>query len=593
MSPFTIISILISVCSLFIGNFIYYRNPNNQLNKVLALFSLFIAYMAFTDFQISTVTTAEQAYFWIKATFPWMFVGSFYIHLALISTEKFQILEKKITYVLIYLPALLLAILNLTTNKITQGVQIGYWGWTYVPADTVFYILTLMWAFLSGMISGIIVLNFYLNNASIKRQQAKYILIGIYLPFLLGILTEFIITILFSIPSPSMLNLYIFLGLGSIVYGIWKFRLPQLTSSLISDSILSTMSNFLFLLDEDGKIMHVNFKTLEITGYSEKELIGESLDLFFNEIDFSKSYLSEMENIQTNLTVKNGGIVPVLISTSIIETNKKDVLGLVLVGSDISQLKKAEEERDKYREHLEDLVEKRTEKLKKINIELKKEIIAHEEAEKKLKNSLDEKEILVKEIHHRVKNNLMIISSLLNLQAHNIKDEKALDLFKESQNRTKSMAIIHERLYRTEGMREIEFDDYIKQLATDLFHTYKLGSGIELNLDLEHVKIDLNNAIPLGLIINELVTNSLKYAFPDGKGKLSIQFHRLKAKDEFELVISDDGVGLPEDLDFRKAKSLGLHLVNSLIEQLDGTIELDRSHGSKFTIQFKEPKYSK
>lgn len=120
MSTFTIISILISVCSLFIGNFIYYRNPNNQLNKVLALFSLFIAYMAFTDFQISIVTTAEQAYFWLKATFPWMLVGSFYIHLALISTEKFQILEKKITYVLIYLPALLLAILNLTTNEITR-----------------------------------------------------------------------------------------------------------------------------------------------------------------------------------------------------------------------------------------------------------------------------------------------------------------------------------------------------------------------------------------------------------------------------------------------------------------------------------------
>ena len=103
MSPFTIISILVSVSSLFIGNFIYYRNPQNQFNKVLALFSLFVAYMSFTDFQISMVTTAEQAYFWLKVGFPWMFVGSFYIHLALLSTEKFKILEKKITYVLIYL----------------------------------------------------------------------------------------------------------------------------------------------------------------------------------------------------------------------------------------------------------------------------------------------------------------------------------------------------------------------------------------------------------------------------------------------------------------------------------------------------------
>lgn len=549
--------------------------------------------MSFTDFQISTVTTAEQAYFWLKTGFPWMFVGSFYIHLALLSTEKFKILNKKITYVLIYLPALLLAILNLFTREITEGVQIGYWGWTYAPADTVFYLIALMWTFLLGIISAIMVLHFYLNNTGIKRQQAKYILIGIYLPLALGILTEFIIPLLFSVPSPSMLNLYIVLGLGSIVYGIWKFRLPQLTSSLISDRILSTMSNFLFLLDEKGKIMHINLKTLEITGYSEKELIGKSLDMFFKDIDFSKSYLSEMENIQTNLKVKNGGSVPVLISSSLIETNQRDILGLVLVGNDISELKKAEEERDRYREHLEDLVKKRTEKLEQMNIQLKREIIAHEEAEKKLKNSLDEKDILVKEIHHRVKNNLMIISSLLNLQAHQIKDEKALDIFQESQNRAKSMAMIHERLYRTEGMREIEFDEYIRELATDIFHTYRLGPGIELELDLEHVKIDVNNAIPLGLIINEIVTNSLKYAFPDGRGKLSIQFYRLKAKDEFELVISDDGVGLPEDFDFKKAKSLGLKLVNSLTEQLDCSIELDRSHGTQFTIKFKESKYAK
>ncbi|MDI6644319.1 MAG: histidine kinase dimerization/phosphoacceptor domain -containing protein [Methanobacteriaceae archaeon] len=553
MSPFTIISILISISSVLIGNFIYYRNPKNQLNRVLALFSLFIAYMAFTDFQISTVSTAEQAYFWLKATFPWMVVGSFYIHLALISTEKFKILEKKITYVLIYLPALLLALLNLLTREITQGVQMGFWGWTYVPADTVFYLITLMWTFLLGIISAIIVLHFYLNNAGIKRQQAKYILIGIYLPLALGILTEFIVPLIFSIPSPSMLNLYIVLGLGSIVYGIWKFRLPQLTSSLISDRILSTMSNFLFLLDEEGKIMHVNLKTLEITGYSEKELIGESLEMFFKDIDFSNSYLSEMENMQTNLKVKNGESVPVLISSSLIKTSPDDILGVVMVGNDISQLKKAEEERDRYREHLEDLVKKRTEKLEQMNIQLKKEIIAHEKAEKKLKNSLDEKDILVKEIHHRVKNNLMIISSLLNIQAHQIKDEKTLDIFKESQNLAKSMAIIHERLYRTEDMRKIEFDDYIRELATDLFHTYKLGQGIEIDLDLEHVKIDVDKAIPLGLIINELITNSLKYAFPEGKGKISIQFNRLKAKDEFELVISDDGVGLPDNFDFRKA----------------------------------------
>ncbi len=591
MLLFSIISLIISVSCLFMGNFIYYRNPHNQLNQVLALFSLFIGYLAFTDFGGTYVTTPEQAYWWIKAAFPWMFTASFFIHLALLSTEKFNILSRKITYIIIYLPSAILAIINLTTPSITQGVQMGYWGWTYIPADSVAYSLTLLWTLSLASISAILVLNYYLKSLGIKRQQAKYIFLGVYLPLISGVLTEFILPFM-SLPAPSILNLLMALGIGFIVYGIWKFKLPQLTSSMISDRILSTMSNFLFLLDEERKIIHVNFKAIELSGYRESELLGQPLDFVFPHINHSDSYSKSMENLETFLNSKQREI-PVLASTSIIKTAKHDVLGLVLVGSDISQLKEAEKERDNYREHLEELVEERTKELEKTNRKLKKEIIAHEKAEEELKDSLDEKEILVKEIHHRVKNNLMIISSLLNLQSHYITDEKSLNIFKESQNRAKSMALIHERLYRTDSMRRIDFDDYIHTLATDLFHIYRLGPGINLTLDLESVKLDVNSAIPLGLIVNELVTNSLKYAFPEGKGELSIKFRSLSRGDEFELVISDNGVGFPQDLDFRKVDSLGLQLVCNLTKQLNGTIDLDNTHGTMFTIRFKESKYAK
>jgi len=593
MFPFNLISIITSVSCIFMGNFIYYKNPNNRLNQVLAIFSFLVAYMTFTDFQISSSTTPEQAYWWMKAAFPWVLMGSFYVHLALLSTEKFHILKKKITYVLIYLPTILLAIINLTTNLISHGAQKGYWGWTYMPNTSILTFLAIIWTILLWLISAILVLHYYFNSAGTKRRQAKYILIGIYSPLFLAILLEFVMPIFFSIPALVMFNLYIALGLGFIVYGIWKFRLPQLTSSIVSDKILSKMSNFLFLLDEDGKIIHVNPKAIEISGYTEKELIGKPVDFVFNEIDYPDSHLSNKNNMKTTLKRKDDNCLPVLVSTSPIKTAKQDVLGLIIVGNDISPLIKAEKERDHYKEHLDELVEERTKELENMNIQLKKEIIAHEEAENKLKNSLDEKEILVKEIHHRVKNNLMIISSLLNLQAQKIKDEKVQNVFKESQNRAKSMAIIHERLYQTKSMRKIEFDDYIRQLSTELFHTYRLGSGIHLNMDLDPVEIDVDHAIPLGLIINELITNSLKYAFPDGKGELCIEFHCLPGEDEFELVVSDDGVGFPADLDFRKVDSLGLQLVNNLTKQLDGTIELDRSRGTKFTIKFKTPKYSK
>ncbi|HMK53903.1 MAG TPA: PAS domain S-box protein [Methanobacteriaceae archaeon] len=209
-------------------------------------------------------------------------------------------------------------------------------------------------------------------------------------------------------------------------------------------------------------------------------------------------------------------------------------------------------------------------------------------AEEKLKESLKEKEMLLKEIHHRVKNNLMVISSLLNLQSQYIKDKEALDIFKESQNRARSMALIHERLYRSTDLKRINFGDYIRTLANDLFHTYLQDHDrVKLNMNVENVMVDINTTVPLGLTVNELITNSMKHAFIDGsKGKINIDFH--KEGDEFILIVSDTGVGFPADLDFRNTKSLGLQLVNSLVGQIDGEIELDRSQGTEFKITFKE-----
>jgi len=216
------------------------------------------------------------------------------------------------------------------------------------------------------------------------------------------------------------------------------------------------------------------------------------------------------------------------------------------------------------------------------------DITERKKAEDAIKKALEEKEILLKEIHHRVKNNLMVISSLLNLQSQYIRDKQALNIFKESQNRAKSMALIHERLYRSTDLKRIDFGDYIRTLTTELYRTYVSDSNsIGLNFDLEDVMVDINTTVPLGLILNELITNSMKHAFPDGReGVINVEFHR--KNDEFILIIGDTGVGFPEDLDFRNTKSLGLQLVNNLTRQIDGTIELDRSQGTEFKITFKE-----
>lgn len=223
-------------------------------------------------------------------------------------------------------------------------------------------------------------------------------------------------------------------------------------------------------------------------------------------------------------------------------------------------------------------------------IEAIRDITDLRNAEKKLKKSLKEKETLLKEIHHRVKNNLMIISSLLNLQSHYIKDKEALDVFRESQNRAKSMALIHERLYQSTDLKNIDFGDYIRSLTTDLYHTMVSDPvRVKLDLDLEDVKIDINTVVPMGLIVNELVTNSMKYAFPtDESGYIKVELHR--ENENILLSVSDNGVGFPENIDYENTSSLGLQLVNNLIKQIDGELELDKRQGTTFTIRFKEQK---
>ncbi|MCQ1535982.1 PAS domain S-box protein [Methanosarcina sp. KYL-1] len=220
-------------------------------------------------------------------------------------------------------------------------------------------------------------------------------------------------------------------------------------------------------------------------------------------------------------------------------------------------------------------------------------------AEEKLRLA---EEIRKKEIHHRIKNNLQVISSLLELQSDKFEDESVLEAFRESQNRVISMAIIHEDLYRSPDLETLDFAPYIRKLTSELLHSYSVGNDeISLALDIEPAFLNADIAVPLGIIVNELVSNSLKYAFPEGRRKeIGIKLSCTKphdcpehngsggGKNRYTLIISDSGRGLPEGFDFRNSTSLGLQLVNTLVDQIDGSIELENSCGTKFTLKFRE-----
>lgn len=209
---------------------------------------------------------------------------------------------------------------------------------------------------------------------------------------------------------------------------------------------------------------------------------------------------------------------------------------------------------------------------------------------KEIESRIDEKETLLKEIHHRVKNNLQTVSSLLSLQSRNIEDPNMKSLIKSSQNRVISMAMVHEMLYMRDDLSKIEYKSYVKELSEYLIRSLK-GSenNVKLKLNIEDVKLGIDTAIPLGLLINEAITNALKYGIKDdAEGEINIELKKESYRD-YVLNIGDDGVGIPEKITYKNTKSLGLKLINNLTRQLRGTITRDYSKkGTNYVVRFKE-----
>jgi two-component sensor histidine kinase len=214
------------------------------------------------------------------------------------------------------------------------------------------------------------------------------------------------------------------------------------------------------------------------------------------------------------------------------------------------------------------------------------DITEHKQAQEQIQASLREKDVLLKEIYHRVKNNLQVISSLLNLQSEYIKDKDDLEIFQQSQMRIESMALIHQKLYQSQDLAKIDFSEYIRDLVASLFSSYEVNTNvISLTVNAERILLSLDAAIPCGLIITELVSNSLKYAFPKGKtGEIAIELY--VENNLLNLKVQDNGIGLPPEFDLKNTTSLGLQLVDALTNQLSGEIQINYNSGVEVKIAF-------
>ncbi len=414
----------------------------------------------------------------------------------------------------------------------------GQWYWVNVAYS---YALVL--------IATLLVIEAFIHSTKLYRKQASVLLIGALIPWIANLAY-----MMGWHPFPYLDTTplaFLFTGLAAAI-GFFYFGLLDIMP-VARNIIIENISEGIIVLDGNNRILDMNSAALKMTGLNLDQSIGKHaanlhstlLEPIDNLIESSKGnveahmereVLAERDNRYYNLSV------------SPIYGMRGDLKARILLIQDITDRKQAEDR-----------------------------MIA----------SLHEKEVLLKEVHHRVKNNLQIISALLSLQSSYITDEDIIKIFRDSQNRIKSMALVHENLYRSKDLDKVDFNEYIKQLVSNLSQSYgDLAGKIDFKVNSENVFLNINTAIPCGMIINELVSNSLKHAFPDGRrGEVCID---LSSEDDgFRLVVSDNGIGIKGGLNIKESKTLGFRLIDTLVKQIDGKMSLDATNGTRCEIHFK------
>lgn len=479
-------------------------------------------------------------------------------------------------------------LLGIFTSLVGAGYQSMPWGTMYTkgPLMGVVYLFCFVFPVLHASVMGVRIVQ--KTSDIILKKQMLLVAMGSVLTLLSGVFLAII-----NLRVTMRFDLYPFFPLTTIIQAGFIFwamarhnfltfdtaQLEQLFDPMFEDS-----PEGIVIAGEEGKILRMNTAARNFLGVAGNSL---SLPHTINEL-FASQQQAMWHNPYITVATDIGERI-LLTSVSVLKSEDVSHGGKILFFHDATELYNAERQLQNAKEELELRVQERTIDLLSVNANLSNEIKERLSIEKLMRASLGEKEMLLKEVHHRVKNNLQIVSSLLNLQSRQIRDPHDRALFIESQNRIRSIALIHEKLYRSDTMAKVNMKPYISDLVAKLRQSYiQETGGVSISLELADASLSIDIAIPCGLIINELISNAFKYAFPDDASGVVAVCFMVNAQNCYTLIVEDNGCGLPPGIDLAHTNTLGLELVETLVGQIDGTMQMLPKQGLSVEICFSE-----
>ena len=463
-------------------------------------------------------------------------------------------------------PALVLLGVQIIGGKImdVSAVVRATYGWPIIYLPESFWINAYYVYLLSYIPAGLVLLALRYRAADSAREKKRLLLIlwtGSF-SFVTGSISDVFLPLFGILSHPGVADILTLVWIGGMYLGITKYGLLSVTPELAADRIIETMSHALFLTDTSDRIKFVNSAAAELTALPREALLGR----FFNEaISFDEEEPSRADgSTQFEGRVRDEtGDIPVLVTRSNMKDESGDSLGRVYIVKNIAEIRAFEEE---------------------LKLMLRENIAAKEEIQK----LLEEKDLLLHEVHHRNKNNMNVISSLLSLQAQTLTDPEAVRALNIARSRVRSMMIMYDKLYRSGGdFRSVSSSGYFSDLIDDIVTVNSETSRIKIEKKIEDISLESKVVFPVGIIINELISNALKYAFPQGReGRILVAFERSGEKGAV-LTIEDDGVGLPEKAVKGESSGFGLNLVRSLVGQIGGNFDACRmAAGTRIRIDF-------